>query len=161
MIRKMTRLWRERATAIAERDEMADRLHEFQVQVEVATEALAKKDISLLKFIDRLHDTMGGLTKPTCEGDTMARLRVIRAQADKYKTIRDGLAGNINPDSVLIRNLACAMGTSSLSVDAIVKRADVLMRSHVANSQLNKRVASLQQQLDDETYDPDEGCMGG
>lgn len=154
MTSKLLRLWSTRATLIAECDKMSDRLAEFQIQIEVAAEALAQKDAELFEFIERLHNTMGGLTRPTCESDALDRLRVIRAQADKYVVIRDALAGRIDPDAMLIRNLACAMGTAELNAVAIIARAQTLVKTNHLNTQLVQEVKSLQRQLDDDPLEP-------
>jgi hypothetical protein len=136
MIRKLTRLWRERATAIAERDAMADRLAEFQTQIEVAAQALDRKDSELFEFIGKLHNTMGGATRPTCESEAMDRLRVIRAQADKYLAIRDALSGNLDVDATLLKRLACAMGTAELDVESVIGRANALAKVHQERTEL-------------------------
>lgn len=141
MIRKLIRLWRERATAISERDAMSDRLYEFEVQVKVAGEALVQKDSELHVFIEQLHNTMGGATLPTCESEALARLRVLRAQSDKYVAIRDALSGSLDADATLLRRLACAMGTADLSVESVIDRANTLAKMNVANGELKRTIA--------------------
>ena len=160
MIRKLTRLWRVRATAIAQRDAMADRLAEFQIQVEVAAQALDKKEIELFDFIGRLHNTMGGETQPANESEALDRLRVIRAQADNYLTIRGALAGNLDVDAVLLKRLACAMGTSALDVESVIGRANALAKVNVANGELVReneqlldRIDRLENEEDETHYD--------
>lgn len=148
MIHKMTRLWRERATAIAQRDAMSNRLAEFQTQIEVAAQALDKKDIELFHFISRLHNTMGGETQPANESEALDRLRVIRAQADKYLAIRDALAGSLDVDAVLLKRLACAMGTSEIDCEAVIGRANALAKVHVTNGELNRENERLRAEVD-------------
>lgn len=148
MIRKTIRLWRERATAIAQRDALSNRLAEFQIQVEVAALALEQKDLEMFKFVGCLHETMGGETRPMCETEALARLRVIRAQADKYLAIRDALAGSLDVDAVLLRRLACAMGTSQIDCEAVIGRANALAKVNVTNGELTRTIARMQAEMD-------------
>lgn len=129
-------------------EQLSTRCAEHQTHVEVANEAMNRNEAALMEFLRRLHHTMGGKKEPTCEEDTIADLRRIRAQSDMYLNIRAMLAGRFNADEALVRRIACAVGTSMLDVDSVVERAGQLSQVHAENIRLNQELEKAQRRIE-------------
>lgn len=135
--------------ADAMRNAMSERLHEAQVRIEVMAKALEQKDEALMEFVGKLHENMGGELKLTCEADAMARLRVIRAQAERYTAIMDVIDGRYDADEALLKRVACALGTSQFDVNSIISQAGHLAGVMSKNAELTLRVAKMQQEIEE------------
>lgn len=130
-------------------DAMGDRLHDHQVQIEVMGEALTRKDDDNLAFVHRLHETMGGDQKLMCEGDALARLRVLRGQSDKYLDMVAAMRGDYDAEGALLRRLACALGCAQFDLDTIVKRAAQLASELPKNVKLTRELEEKRQKVED------------
>lgn len=130
-------------------DAMEERLHEHQVQIEVMGEALTRKDDEMLAFVHRLHETMGGDQKLMCEGDALARLRVLRSQSDQYTAIMDAVNGRYCADIALRKRLACSLGCAQFDADTITKRAIQLAGELSKNGELTRELGEKEQEISD------------
>lgn len=128
-------------------DAMGDKLHDHQVQIEVMGEALTQKDNDMLAFVHRLHETMGGNQKLTCEGDAMARLRVLRSHSDQYIAIMDVVNGNYCADFTLRKRIACSLGCAQFDTETIVKRASHLAGELPKNIELTRELGEKEQEI--------------
>lgn len=139
----------------AQLTDMSERLHEMQVTVEVQSEALTQKDVELMEFVHKLHETMGGEKRLNSEADALARLRELRGNSDTYLAIRAVIRGNYDPDAELLRRLACAVGTSQLDVDSVIRRAAQLSTALTKNAGLQyelRNAKSLIEELEEEIH---------
>lgn len=135
--------------ANVQRDSMSEQLYTHQRTIEVMADTLEQKDAALLEFVGRLHENMGGELKLTCEGDALARLRVIRAQAERYTAILDMIHGSYDADEALLKRVACALGTSQLDVNSIISRAGHLAGAQSKNIELTLKIAEMQQEIEE------------
>lgn len=134
---------------LEENNKLSDRLFEFQTQIEVMGEALEMAEKRMLRFIDQLHNTMGGASVPTCEAEALDALRFIRGRADKYVAIREVLAGRFDPDQAILRRIACAVGTSQLDIESVIKRAGQLSQVNSKNAELTRDLVRARQEIEE------------
>jgi hypothetical protein len=146
---KLFKRWREMMKAAEQLDAMSERLFEAQTQIEVMADALEQKDKALLEFVGRLHENMGGDLKLDSEAAALSRLRVIREQAERFTAIMDVVEGRYGADEQLLKRVACALGTSNFSAANVISRASQLAGAHLKVIQLERQVASMQQELDE------------
>ena len=130
-------------------NQMSTRLHDHQRQIEVMGEALNRKDGELLKFVDKLHENMGGTLKLSCEADALSRLRVIRDQAERYTAIMDVIHGTYDADETLRKRIACALGTASFDVHNIISRAGNLAAAHSRELALKRELADAKAEIEE------------
>lgn len=148
------RLKRERDEAVRQAEQMGAQLENHQRTIEVMGEALTEKDTASAEFVGRLHETMGGAQALTCEGDALARLRVLRAHADQYIAIRDVLAGRFDPSVAVLKRVACAVGCAQFDVETVVERAGQIAQANTASKRelatAMGRVDELEGELNDD-----------
>lgn len=135
--------------ADAMRDAMSERLFEAQTQIEVMGEALNRKDGELLKFVDKLHENMGGTLKLTCEADALSRLRVIRDQAERYTAIMDVIHGTYDADKTMLKRVACALGTADFDVHNIISQAGNLAAAHSRELALKRELEEAKTEIEE------------
>lgn len=146
---KFFRLNKEINDQEAQLTDMAERLHEMQVTVEVQSEALTQKDEELMKFVALLHETMGGEKKLRTEADALSQLRLLRGQSDTYLAIRAAIRGDYDPDAALLRRLACSLGTSQLDVESVIARAAQLSTVLAKNAGLEYELRNSKELVDE------------
>jgi hypothetical protein len=135
--------------------DLEKRLYEMQTTVEVQSDALNQKDVALMEFVHKLHETMGGEKKLTCEEDALARLRVLRDQSDRYLAIRSVIRGDYDAEEALLKRLACSLGCSQFDVENVIKRAGVLagvLSENVGLKHELRNSKDLIEELEDELY---------
>lgn len=148
-IMKFFRLNKQLKQVAALRDAMSDRLHEAQVQIEVMAQALDQKDAELMAFVGRLHENMGGELRLESEGDALARLRVIRAQAEMFTAIMDVIEGRYDADQALLKRVACALGISQFDVNSVISQAGRLAGAHSRELALIHKVKQLEEEIEE------------
>lgn len=141
-------------------DDLSDRLAEFQTQVEVAAEALTRKDVELLEFISRLHETMGGIdgsrSAPKNEAEALDDLRDIREGADQYMAVLDVINGVFDADEHLLKRMACAAGCSQWDADTVIKRVGYLAAMQSTNAGLQRELAASRGKVEELEEERDE-----
>jgi hypothetical protein len=140
--------------------DMGERLHEHQTQIEVMAEALNQKDVAMLEFIGKLHENMGGTRTLKTEDEALARLRTIRAAADRYYAIIDMMRGDYDADAALLKRVACALGTADFESNHIINRAGYLAAAHSREQALKREldeagteIAELEEELEVRGYE--------
>ena len=146
---EVKRLLDENNTLREQNEQLSKHCADHQTYVEVAAEALERKDQELMAFIHKLHNTMGGEHVPTCEAEALEALRLIRGRADKYLAIREVLAGKFDPDQAILRRIACSVGTSQLDIDSVVERAGELSNVHVKNAEMFRELVEARRRIEE------------
>lgn len=128
-----------------ENEQLSERCEEHRVTASVATEAM-EKEISA--FVLHLHEAIGGEVPPTNEGELLEVIRRVREDADSYRAIRDVMGGKFKPDVMLLKRIACAVGTSQFDAETVIGRAGILSGAHVKNAELFRELTVANQKIE-------------
>lgn len=139
-----------RDVADREADQLADRLHEMQVRVELAQQDLDRRDRQFLEHVQKLADALGLEYEKVTEQVVLDEIRAVRSKGERLDLFYDVASGNFDPDRELLRRVACAVGTATVGdVKATLERLGALtaMPGKVAN--LERELAETKAELMD------------